>query len=323
MRKNNILFRIDQSFKLQMVVCIILSFIVITGFFIANKILDVRKAEEYTIVNDIKFINSIESIIYKDNDIILRGYAFLLDRNANDSSISIILHNTETEEDIWLNTVQSARHDVNNYYDCEYDYKNSGFIASTDEEKLDKDALYEIIINIDYKDNTNENSIVKRKTVSSGRYILNDKLYDYNPNKFDLPNMKSESDFLWELFTNGQLCLYQKDYNMYVYQYQGKLYWIVSKDYQFSDNETIIYHLYTTQVSKLPENRIQYKFDNMDFKFEQYECTDMSTDTYRVAVRNIPDDYPIAYVTTGVYDRENKKSVWTKNFQLRRVVSIE
>jgi hypothetical protein len=41
------------------------------------------------------------------------------------------------------------------------------------------------------------------------------------------------------------------------------LYWLLGSD--FTDT-SMIYHLYTDEVDKLPENRIQYKFDNISFR---------------------------------------------------------
>ena len=76
------LSKIEKSFKLQIIVCLVLSSIAIAGFLLINKILDIRKFHEYTIVEDINLINSIDNIIYKDDNIILEGYAFLLDRNS-------------------------------------------------------------------------------------------------------------------------------------------------------------------------------------------------------------------------------------------------
>lgn len=317
-KKRNVLLKFEHNFNLQLIVCVLLSSVAIMGILIISKILDSKKFREYSIVNDINLVNSIESIIYKDNNLILNGYAFLLDRNSNDSYISVFLRNVDTMDEIWLDTEQITRTDISSYFDCEHYYGNSGFIASTNVKKVDNDAPYEIIINIDYI-NENDNILNKkvRKTVSAGQYILNEKLYAYNPYEFDMPNLNIESDLIKNVFNYGDLCIYLKEYGVYVYQYQGKLYWIATEDFQFNDDETIMYHIHA--YSKLSENRKQYIFKNMSFIFEQYEYTDEVTHPYRVAILDIPNDYAIIYVTTGVYSKKNEKSVWFKNFHLNYV----
>ncbi|NLJ91163.1 MAG: hypothetical protein GX323_09725 [Clostridiales bacterium] len=319
-KKPSILSKVKDSFKLQLLVCFILSSIVIVIFIIINKTLDEIISREYTIVDDIKLINSIENISIEDDDIILKGYAFKLDNNSIGSSISVFLRNVDTGQEVWFDTEQIERYDVNSYYDCEFDYSNSGFVASASSDKLDKDEIYEIIINVDYNNN-NTDTKKTRRTVSAQRYIYNEELYAYNPNEFDKPDMDIESELLREVFDNGQLYLYQKDAGMYVYQYMDKLYWIATKDFEFEETGLtyIIYSFYTSQINKLPEDRIQHRFDRLSFYFEEHEYKDEVTVPYRVAIRDIPSDYPITYMVTGIYDTENEIRVWDKYIHLSNV----
>ncbi|MBE5968379.1 MAG: hypothetical protein E7255_15740 [Lachnospiraceae bacterium] len=310
----NIFQKINKSRKMQIIVCVVLSAIVIIGFLVLNRIIDRNKFYEYSLTEDINIINSIEDISIDKDSITIDGYAFMLETDSSKASISLFLRDVINGEEIWLDVEQIARADVNSYFLSEYNYEQSGFHASL-KEKLKEDVCYEVIINLDYTDNSS-NKI--RKTVSSHQFLLNGQLYDYNPIEFDKPDLDINSKLLREIFTDGKLCFYRKEAGMYVFQYDGKLYWIANDDFEFNENGQthIIYHLYTPQINKLPLERIQYKFDNLDFYFEQYEYKDEVTAPYRVAIRDIPDDYAIAYVTTGNYDVETATDFWSESFHL-------
>ncbi|CRZ34481.1 hypothetical protein DFR55_101254 [Herbinix hemicellulosilytica] len=317
--------KIHTSFIMQLIVCIVLSLIIIFTFYVFNKKIEIKKFREYTIENNINLINSIESVVNENDRIIIQGYAFILGKNTLQNEISVFLKNIENNEEIWLEVEQMNRNDVNSYFECEYDFTNSGFVATTKEKKLKRDNVYEILINIDYKDVNNSSDNIKvRKTVSSNRFILNNTLYAYNPNDFDYPILNIESELIKEVFINGQLCFYKKDIGMYVYFYEDKLYWIATENFDFDENGKtyILYHVYTSQTNKLPEKRVQYKFDNLDFIFEDYEYKIESVSPYRVAIRKIPENYSITYIRTGVNDRKIQQNIWTKMFHLDHFKNI-
>jgi len=137
----------------------------------------------------------------------------------------------------------------------------------------------------------------------------------------DQPDLNIKSELLREVFTNGRLCFYQKNEGMYVYQYNDQLYWIANEEFDYDEDKLtyIQYQLYTPQINKLPENRMQYGFDNLDFNFEEYEYVDENTAPYRVAIKDIPADYPITYIVTGVYDTVNKAWIWQKQINMNPI----
>ena len=307
--------KINKSRKMQIIVCVVLSAIVIIGFLVLNRIIDRNKFYEYSLTEDNNIIKLIEDINIVNDSITIDGYAFMLEADSSKASISLFLLDAINDEEIWLDVEQVARADVQSYFLSEYNYEQSGFHASLKSKKLKEDVCYEVIINLDYTDNSS-NKI--RKTVSSNQFLLNGQLYGYNPIEFDKPNLDIDSKLLRKVFIEGKLCFYQKDAGMYVFQYNGKLYWIATDDFKFNENGQthIIYHLYTSQINKLPVERNQYKFDNLDFVFEQYEYKDEVTEPYRVAYREIPDNYAITYVTTGHYDSNSDTLLWNKSFHL-------
>lgn len=321
LKRSLILSKIKENFIYQLLLCVVLCSIIIIGYFIMSKVIDNRKFREYNIVKDINLVNSIEDIKIVENKVTLSGYAFMVNKSSSDSTISMFLVNRSNEQEIWLDMEQINRLDVNMYYENEYNYANSGFLATTKVDKLNKNDVYEAFINIDYKDaNDTLGSKSIRKTVSTNFYLLNNELYTYNPNEFDMPDMNVESNLLKDVFASGDLYFYQKDIGMYVYEYQGEIYWITYDDYEFKGTN-IIYQLHTTQTDKLPEHRIQHKFDNLDFYFENLEYKNEVTTPYRVAIYDVPKEYPITYIRTGEYDAENGNWIWSKDFHLNNIIS--
>jgi len=307
---NRIFKRINQSFKLQIVLCIILSIIVIGVYFIFDSIIHDKRTHD--ISPYIKLINQIEGINIESNKIHISGYAFLLDSDSEYSDISILLRSVDDKKEYWMDVNQTSRTDIDLYYNSEYNYRNSGFNAEISKKKLNTEKCYEIIISLNnYYSN-------ERKTVSTNRYILNNELYLYNPYLFEQPNINIESNLLIEVFNKGSLCFYNKEAGMYVYQYNGQLFWIANELFEFNENKLtyIPYHPYTSHIDELPEERKKYGNFNLSFYFEEYEYVDENIAPYRMAIRDIPSDYPVTYVLTGAYDSVIDNFIWKEYFHL-------
>lgn len=312
--KNDLIQKINQSFSLKIITCLILSFIVIVLFFIANAVFDKKESRKYTITSDFKLMNQIEDIYTEDNKINIYGYAFLLDMDSEGTKVSILLRSVNDGKEIWADVEQISRTDVASFFSKNYNHENSGFNAIIKESKLSSDECYEIIVKLEYLSIDDNNRI--SKTVSTNRYIINKELFSYNPYELDHPDI--ESELLSEVFNNGQLSFYQKDKGMYVFQYNKQLYWIADESFNFDEDgmTSIPCNVYTSKVDKLPENRIQNGFETLGFIFEDHEYTDENIGPYRLAIWDIPDDYPISYIITGEYD---SGWVWSKIFHINYI----
>lgn len=310
--KIGLLEKIKQNFISQIITCIALSLIVIFTFLVIYNNMPIK----YEIINDSNVINDIEEVNVINNKINIKGYAFYINSDSSYSKINILLRNVNGQDEIWTDVEQIHRTDVNEYFRGNYNHDFSGFMAYVKEKKLKSDECYEILVKLDFK-NDNSNFYTS-KTVSTNRYIVNGKLYSYNPFEFIQPIRDVESELLQDVFTKGKLCFYLDDIGIYVYQYDDKLYWIADEKFKFNeDGLTFIqYQIYTSQKDKLPEHRIQHGFDNLGFYFEEYEYKDENTYPYRVAIQDLPYEYPITSILTGVYNSSEKSWVWSKQFQI-------
>jgi len=310
-----IIKKIENNTLLKLLTCIILSSFVIFFFLLINKIIDNNKFKKYTVKNDINLINEIEQININNGILQLEGYAFYLDHNSKNNIISLFLKNLKNNDEVWMETENILRPDIQNYYNCEFNYENSGFIATTKLKNLIKEDSYEIFINLD---KVSDDGKVSRVTVSTNRYIYNGNLLSYNPYDFDYPNQNTHSEFLQKIFNDGKLHYYNNDIGIYIYEYQKKLYWIATEKFPFNENGNtcIPYQIWTTQKNLLPDYRRKYEFDNLDFYFENFELKDENTKPYRVAVYDLPTSYAITHILTGVYNVNEDKWIWAAKFQV-------
>ncbi|MDO4803438.1 MAG: VanZ family protein [Lachnospiraceae bacterium] len=104
--------------------------------------------------------------------------------------------------------------------------------------------------------------------------------------------------------TEGTLLLSRPDYHMWVYQYDGALYWITDEGFHFEDGGMtyIQYRLWTTQRRKLPADCLKNNrsYDDMSGHFEAYELSG-DYGGYRVMRRYLPTGYSVTSFLTGCF----------------------
>ena len=100
-----------------------------------------------------------------------------------------------------------------------------------------------------------------------------------------------------------------------VYQEGDRLLWLISTEIDKSTE--VIYHIHTTQPELLPENRVQYGFDNLGFRVgaERAENELELIDHYRVFEREIPDEYNVTAIVVGF--NTDGTVTWSDSFRVR------
>lgn len=255
--------------------------------------------------DDFSCVFQIDSVEQIADDFVLTGWAFELNKNAKKKDFDVILYDYANDNKFYTKVEDVERKDVNNYFLCEYDYSESGFKASAKNKKIDLENVnYEVLIQ---KANS-------RNAISTGVYISDGKLMYAKPEEylaFDVNGTKLE-----KVINDGALRVYRPDVEMYVYQYNGNLYWIADESYEFEEDglTALEYTINTTQPKKLPQKRVDngWDWDNRSFCFEMGESKEMHTGAYRVAITEIPTEYSIEKITCGYYVGEWK---WQQYFR--------
>lgn len=299
--------KLNEKKSYQIVVFAVSMCLILGGYFGIRTNLMLEEDRKYDEIESADFVKYVEMVRWQNNKLTIDGWSFLKGIDGNDTKIQVFLRNVEDKEDIiWLDTEKVIREDVDMYYDCEYDYSNVGFSAR---KRVRKETLcekvYEILIKISYPMNASQSKTKKQlfagRTVSTDRFLVDGKLSKVNHSVEGITKMVSDS--LMEILNVAQLVVYREDIDIYIYQYEGELYWVAGERFVFDEEETtyLEVHLNTTRYDLLPVNRTMngWNWDNLGFVFESCEIEENSQ--YRVAVSKIPTEYPVTNIWVGQY----------------------
>jgi len=302
------------------IVFFIVSMCVVLGMYLGIRAkISVDKSHEYMVVEDKNLIKCIEDVTINKKELCISGWCFYKNVDSKSNSVQVFLRNITDESDIvWMDTESVIREDINDYYDCEYDYSHTGFAGSRRVSKLDlEEKTYEILLKVSFDDPKGEQDKLRRnKSVTTNLFIKNGKLTAALVDKGSL--IETASKELDEVIQSGKLLWYEENQELYIYQYRNKLYWIAGEQFFFRDDNftRIAFQLDTTRVDKLPTSRVKegYDWDSRGFVFEENEMLQWNTQPYRVAKCDIPSEYPITWFWTGHYYGE--ESIWETTLNL-------
>ena len=275
--------------------------------------------ERFEIIEDnFSWVYQVDSIEEIDGKLQIKGWAFALGENAQQENCEIILYNTKTGKGVYPKMTYEPREDVNEYFLCEYDYTESGFKASVSAKSLQlEDNVYEILLRPKSEKSKGNpfstNTTEERKAFSTNVYYSDGEMLYVHPDEF-VPLEVTGTD-LEKVVEQGVLRVYRPDYGMYVYQYEGELYWIAELDYGFVDGDTIVqYQMQTTQIENLPEERLinSWFWNNLVFRFSTKELLKWDTGEYRVAKYALPTEYSLTKIWTG---NHIDKWIWRTDFR--------
>lgn len=223
----------------------------------------------------------------------------------------LILKDVETGEKKVFSTVNDENEAVQEIFLKKISYGKAGFESTFDSNDIAQNRCYEIIFALSYTDGQRNMKL----NYSSGKYLYEDKIYFYNPIEFVIPEFVDED--MKNAIEYGEVKLYSKEQGIYIYQYEDMFYYIATENFPFAEvgKTHISYHVRTSQNELLPKERQQYKFDNLDFRFENNELKFFTEEKYRVAVAAVPSGYPVISIHFAIYDDMTKSEIWGDYFR--------
>ena len=267
---------------------IICTIVILTGRIIADVEADITPR---------MFWFEVEDVQVTDNTVTIEGTAVRYDHE--DETPEIILRSTDTGKRIKLKTKTEVQRD--DYLGVDVNsFSASGNLGRTVSDE------YEVMIRWPWT-----------MTLSTGAFIRGSDIHYHQSSELVEPDMSNAPD-LRDIVENGMLRVYRPDFHCWVYQKDWSLYWIVDEDFDFEeDGSTYIqYQLWTTQIDKLPQKRLEnnWLWDNIGGCFEDYEVQG-DFGSYRVMKRAIPTSYPVTAIETGYY----KDGAWVWKHYFRPV----
>lgn len=128
------------------------------------------------------------------------------------------------------------------------------------------------------------------------RYLTNKQKNKTFSIYFYPPQPPPACDSFTEYSKDGILRAYIQEYDVFIYQINNKLVWLVGTD--LDPKTEFLYFLYTDDINLLPEHRIKHGYDNRGFRIENYKKEEY-VGKYRVFSKEIPAEYPITSIKVG------------------------
>lgn len=296
--------RIVRCFSKQCAVFVLLMGVLIGLYVVALHYVKLKRDIDNIIQDNYNIVFQIDEVNVEENTLSLEGWAFRLNKDALNGDMELWLYDLQEAEIVYPDITEYARRtDVNEYFACEYNYSNCGIKTNFSGEKFVlANKNYEVLVA----------DINGARVYQTGNYVCNGKLLYCLPEEYCELEV-AETD-IEQIVNTGILRVYRPDFGMYVYQYEGALYWIAEPSYGFVDGDTFVqFQMNTTQIEKLPEYRLanNWFWSNISFSFKSKELTECNTGKYRVAKYELPTDYSITKIWTGNYI---DGWIWKQNF---------
>lgn len=189
----------------------------------------------------------IEETSLENGGLEISGVCFWYERDTTD--YKILLQSTRTKERYELSTqCNLPRPDVAAYF--KRDYVNVGFQASCPQ--MDREEEYEIILDFGFFRDISTGVFLSVEGDGSSSTRQASVNIHFFSNDVVVP-LRTEGTDLEEIVKNGVLEEYNPNNHVYVYLYEGTLYWIVEDGFKYEADGTTCIELVlcTTETEKL------------------------------------------------------------------------
>ena len=310
-RKNEyFLCELKTSKKRQIIFLIVSMAVLFVGYNFMMNAIKRDKAEEaiirHEITTDYKFLFDFEYIETEESNFFIEGWVMKL--GARNIEVHILLQPDTVHDKMVLSTDMYTRNDIEEIFEPEHEHGECGFSAEIKSNKLETDVCYQVYLVLDY-----EAECEKRLKINTDKYIYNGKLYNYDPNKFEKPNISD--DELLRVMNDGKVRAYDMEKKIWIYQYDDMLYYIVNPEFgSMKDNDIkILVMPDTSRVYLLPEKRISNGFDHLGAYYEDLLYAREGIMPYQVVKVTLSSAYPNTYISTGMYHLDSE--TWYRHFR--------
>ena len=298
-----------KRYGIHIVICALIVGITFT----VNTRINTERSHIYTVSDPIyTVLKEVTSVKKENGSVVFTGWGFDTNYYDEESTCELILQDTETGEAFWPKMAKNPEPvQIADRYTDGGDYSDAGFEGSLKENKLEENSAYEILLR--YTSNYTDEAGMEQqyvRTVTTDEFFYQGEMTEYNPKTFVALEIAGTE--LEKVIKNGKFHYFSED-GMYIYEYNNAIYYIADSRFKFAENglTELPLHIFPVNKAMLDEKYADAGFENRDIMFENYEISG-DFGEYRVAVRELPDNYAIAYIVTGLYDSKENKWIWRK-----------
>ena len=297
--------KLEGNRKWQVSVFLILEVIVLGMYFFGGKWAKEESRKNAVIRQPIvldysDMIYEIENIVVEHDKVTFSGWAFHLD--ATNEEVVLILEDEEGIDQYIYASELWEREDIEKYFIEDREFGKVGFRCSTEINAIENDCCYKVLLGLCYQKDS-EIGITTITKIDTGYFFYEGDIFAYNPKEFTEPQIKVTK--LLNIIKEGKLRAYDMEKKVWIYQYGDKLFYIADitdvPAYLENDVKVVLFP-YTSRTELLPIERQVHGYDHIrKFYFDENVITE-GVYTYMISEVEIPSEYPVTYISTGIYD---------------------
>lgn len=232
-------------------------------------------------------------------------------------NVNLMFQPSDGTEEIFVpTTLTDVEKNNSSFYE---QYEVLGFTGKWGK-KLKEDVCYEIFLALQYESEQKTEDttewIEKKEKISTGKYFYNGELYSYNPLDYVAPEVKN-AEFM-EAVEKGNILAYSMENACWIYEYNKELYCIFNFSLfgTMEQRPEIPVFIQTFQEDKLPEHRKEYGRDYFGYYLTEMDYELYQNENYFLYRTELPTEYAITYLSTGVYQNRGENKGWIWNAQI-------
>jgi len=210
------------------------------------------------------------------------------------------------------------REDLLELFEQEKSENLVGFEVSVNQDNINPEVRYEILLDIAYVEEKNGEFIEKNSQISTNCF-----LYDGEIAKVD-KKPKVTNGHLQNVIDKGELCFYLKDKGVWMYLYNGGLQWFIDKNIVPEAVQGLRLYIYTNRADLIPESDIEHYLNEGYVYRNLYITEDNYDEESQLYILNfdLPKEYPIVYINHGMFfSGKDKGWVYRGMFSLYRRIN--
>ena len=252
----------------------------------------------------------------KNGDYFFSGMAF--HRTNEISDVYLVIKSVDGFEKNAFKVKKKEREELLDIFGQDKSGNLIGFEVSVNQDNINPEVLYEILLDIAYVEEKNGEFVEKKSQISTNYFLYDGEI----ANVIEKPKVTNEQ--LQNVTDKGELCFYLKDKGIWIYLYNGVLHWFIDKKIVPEDVQGLRLYIYTNRADLIPELDNEH-YLNEGYVYRNIYITDDNYDEEsQLYILNfdLPKEYPVTYINHGMFfSGKDKGWVYRGMFSLYKQIN--